>query len=218
MSAVVARLASREGVVPLVVRLHEPQPLPLTILRPRTVAVFQGAPGTGVNVVETGHLRVTAIDDDGHELLVDVLGPGDAVGDPLGAASPWTIRAAGPVRLRAVTGPDATAAVARRAERLVAHAIDLAWLDVTERIRRRLVDLGHRLGQPAPGGLLLPVRLTQDDLASMTGTSRESANRAVRALEARDVIRTVRRARYLLRVPLHAVELGTTCRVRESYS
>jgi CRP-like cAMP-binding protein len=200
-----ATIAPGEGVVPMVVRLHEPEPLPLTILRPGAVAVFQGAPGTGVTEVEAGYLRATAIDDHGCELLVDVLGPRDAVGEPLGASSPWTLRAVGPVRLRHVTGPRAAEAIARRSERLVAHALDLAWLDVTARIERRLRDLGERIGLPEPGGLVVPVRLTQDDLALMTGTTRESANRAVRTLEARDVIRTVRRARYLVRVPLHSV-------------
>jgi CRP-like cAMP-binding protein len=89
--------------------------------------------------------------------------------------------------------------------RATAIACDLAWCSVGERIERRLVDLARRLGRPAAGGTLIPVRLTQDDLASMVGATRETANRALGRLLATGAIERQGRGRYVVRSQLRLV-------------
>jgi len=89
--------------------------------------------------------------------------------------------------------------VGRRLDRLTRFARELAWLDVPERVDRRLSDLADRFGRPGPGGTSVAIRLTQDDLAALCGTSRESANRALRALRERDRVCVLGRGRYLVR-------------------
>ncbi|GIU97622.1 MAG: hypothetical protein KatS3mg013_1425 [Actinomycetota bacterium] len=81
-------------------------------------------------------------------------------------------------------------------ERVVRTVVELSGLDVAERIERRLGELADRLGRPSPHGRTVPFRLTQEELAALVGTSRESANRAVRALAARGAIVVVGRGRY----------------------
>jgi len=206
MSAAPARVRA-EGVVPMVVRLHDAEPLPLTILRPGQTFGRQGEPARGVAFVEAGVLRVSTIAVDGHELLVDVVGPAHTVGELSGLAT-CTFRAISPVRLRTVTGTAAARALDERARRAVALAADLAWLDVTTRIERRLRDLASRVGRPALGGIAIPVRLTQDDLAAMVGATRETANRAIRVLVARRALEVARRGRYIVRTPLQLVGPG----------
>ncbi len=46
----------------------------------------------------------------------------------------------------------------------------------------RLDDLAARFGRPVAGGTAVRLALTQEDLAALCGTSRESANRAIRSL------------------------------------
>jgi CRP/FNR family transcriptional regulator, cyclic AMP receptor protein len=191
----------------MVVRSHDTEPLPLTILRPTQTFGRQGEPAPGVAFVESGVLRVSTLAADGHELLLDVVGPAQTVGE-LGGLATCTVRALSPVRLRSLSGVAAARALDERGRRAVALAADLAWLDVTTRIERRLRDLASRIGRPAAGGVAIPIRLTQDDLAAMVGATRETANRAVRALVARRAIEVVSRGRYIVHTPLQLVGPG----------
>src|SRR5439155_3661225 len=91
---------------------------------------------------------------------------------------------------------------AARVRRASILACDVAWLDVATRIERRLQDLAARFGRPVPGGTSIPITLRQDDLAALAGTSRETANRALRRLVERGRAQVERRGRYVVRSPL----------------
>lgn len=179
------------------------EPLPLVVARTGQVLVRQGEACLAPSLIESGVLEATIVDADGHTFLLDLLGPGDVVGGYCGA-SPCTVTARRPARLRSA-GHEADEALAAQAERTAAIATHLAWFGVEERIERRLLDLAMRLGRPVPGGTQLPVRITQDDLASMVGATRESANRAIQRLRARGAIDVVGRGRYVVRAPLRLV-------------
>jgi CRP/FNR family transcriptional regulator, cyclic AMP receptor protein len=181
------------------------EPLPLLVLRPGHTPVHQGEPGRGLYVVESGLLRAVAVSSDGHELVLDLLGPGDLVGELEGSRAACTVRALRPTRLRPVASADAAALLAARARRAAALACDLAWHDVSTRVERRLQDLAARHGIAVHGGTVIPIALTQEDVAGLAGTSRESANRAIRGLLARDRLRRHRRGRYVVRPPLRLV-------------
>jgi CRP-like cAMP-binding protein len=177
------------------------EPLPLIVLRAGQSPVRQGEPCAGPWTVESGVLRVSVVDDDGRELILDLAGPGDVIAGVAGCPSPWTARAIGPARL--LPGPPG--ALDAVVERLAQLALQLAWCSVQERIERRLLDLATRLGYPVPGGLAVGVPITQDDLAAMVGASRESTNRAIRRSVAERRLDVPRRGRYVVRSPLRVV-------------
>ena len=181
------------------------QPLPLLIVRPGKTLVRQGAAGLGAWRVEYGILRISLDTPDGRELVIDLVGPGDVIGDPPGSPATCTVTALRPARLRAGDHDELTAALARLAGRTAALACDVAWLDVPTRIERRLQDLAARFGRPAPGGVLIPITLRQDELACLAATSRETANRAIRRLIERGRIGRERRGRYVVRTPVRLV-------------
>jgi CRP/FNR family cyclic AMP-dependent transcriptional regulator len=181
------------------------QPLPLLIVRPGKTLVRQGEAGAGAWRVETGILRVSLLTQDGRELVLDLLGPGDVAGEPSGSPSTCTVEALRPARLRPVDAAELTRALSERVGRAAALACDVAWLDVTTRLERRLQDLAVRFGRPVSEGTLIPITLRQDDLASLVGTSRETANRAVRRLTQRGRIQVERRGRYVVRTPMRLV-------------
>lgn len=182
------------------------QPLPLTVvLRQGATLVRQGAPCEGLWLLSSGALRVAQVSHDGRELLLDVLGVGDGVGEPPGVISPVTVRALRPCRLAPVSSRAAADLLTARAHRAAALAADLAWLDVRARILGRLDDLAQRFGCPVEGGRLILLPLTQDELAALAGTTRESANRALRALVADGTIRVAARGRYVVRSRLQVV-------------
>ena len=181
------------------------QPLPLVVVRTGHAAVRQGEPCPDLWAVESGVFAARIVSHEGRSFLFDLLGPGDAIGALADGPSPWTATALRPARLVPLRGPAATTAVAASAARATAIASDLAWFGVSERIERRLLDLAARIGQPGPGGTLIPVRLTQDDLASMVGATRETANRTLSTLVSRGVVERHGRARYVVRSQLRLV-------------
>jgi CRP/FNR family transcriptional regulator, cyclic AMP receptor protein len=180
-------------------RVDAIEPLPLAILRPGETLVRQGEVCRGSWAIETGVVRVSVVDRDGRELLLDIAGPGDVVGGPPGAVAPVTVRAVGPARLRAT-------AAGLELARLPQLALDLAWRRLPERIDRRLRDLADRFGRPVPGGVWIGVRLTQDELAALVGATREGTNRAVRGLVRDGRLATPGRSRYVLPSSLRLTE------------
>jgi len=178
------------------------EPLPLVIVRAGQTPVRQDEPCADQWRIDAGVFAVSVLDPDGRTMLLDLLGPGDALGLPDRLPAPWTATALRPARLRPALGADGLAATAAR---LTAIATDLAWFDIADRVERRLLDLARRLGRPAPGGTAIPVRLTQDELASMVGATRESVNRAVRTLVTRGSIDVRGRGRYIVRAQLRLV-------------
>ena len=178
------------------------EPLPLVIVRTGQTPMRQDEPCADQWVIDSGLFAISLVDSDGRTMLLDLLGAGDGLGLPDGLPAAWTATALRPGRLRPTVGMDGLAATAAR---LASIATELAWFDIADRIERRLLDLATRLGRPAPGGTLIPVRLTQDELASMVGATRESVNRAVRGLVARGSIDVRGRGRYVVRTQLRLV-------------
>jgi CRP-like cAMP-binding protein len=181
------------------------QPLPLIDVPRGRHVVHQGDPRPPEVLVISGALLVYTVDLEGHVAGLDVLGPGDAV-DFRGMAH-VSVRALARSALRPAAPSEVARAGAGHSVRLAGLATDLAWLDVTARVERRLQDLAKRFGRPMPGGTRIDLDLTQEDLAALAGTSRETANRALqRSIRAG---RLVRVGRYRYMVPRQLCAVGT---------
>jgi CRP-like cAMP-binding protein len=68
---------------------------------------------------------------------------------------------------------------ARRLRRISAHANALATLDIPGRLAWQINCLAENYGQEVPGGIHIPLHLTQKDLAQLIGATRESVNKAL---------------------------------------
>lgn len=175
------------------------QPLPLEIGVPLGRAVIrQGEPCSRPMVVAKGAFYVSTVDDQGRVLGLDVVGPGDVVGDMPAVPARATAQALGACRVAPAPDRGLTALFNAREHRLWSFACQLAWLDVPGRVQHRLHDLAHRFGRPVAGGTLISLGLTQEQLAHLCGTSRESANRALRALVAEGRIQVMGRGKYVV--------------------
>jgi CRP-like cAMP-binding protein len=60
--------------------------------------------------------------------------------------------------------------------------IDLATQDSVGRLAKRLLELASEHGVPVPEGIRIELSLTQDELASWTGATRETVSRALRLM------------------------------------
>ena len=56
---------------------------------------------------------------------------------------------------------------------------DLVFMDVPARLAKTLLNLGSRFGEPVEQGLKVPHDLTQEELAQLVGSSRETVNKAL---------------------------------------
>lgn len=72
--------------------------------------------------------------------------------------------------------------------RLTGQAADLVFLDLEGRVAKLLVGIAEQRGDRRDGGLALQLGLTQTDLASMVGGSRQSVNQILRTLSVRGLI------------------------------
>jgi CRP-like cAMP-binding protein len=70
-------------------------------------------------------------------------------------------------------------ALARYVQQLDESLAEIAFLDISGRVARKLLDLGQSHGRKTPDGIRIDLRLSQRTLASMVSASRENVNRAL---------------------------------------
>lgn len=162
------------------------------------VVFHAGDPADTVHLVRAGHFAVRITTEFGAVATINILGPGDAFGELAlltpGAPRSATIAAleAGETlsvheidfaRLRAKrpqTDAFVAALLATRVRGLSEQLVEALYLPVDTRVRRRLLHAVAVYGAVEPGAV---VPLTQEELASLAGTSRATVNRVLREEE-----------------------------------
>jgi CRP-like cAMP-binding protein len=79
--------------------------------------------------------------------------------------------------------------------------------DTTRRVAHRLAELAARFGEAEDRGVRISVAITQNDLASWAGSSREAVSKALRTMRRRGWIETSRRS-VLVRNPADLASVG----------
>src|SRR5947209_5537446 len=178
-----------------------------------------GEPAGGWHVLQTGALVISWVARSGRRAVTEILGPGDvvAVGVDLGSWS-CTGRSSQPdvlalvrSRVLSIAGSEIPPAGDRDPEfwawahRVMAHRVAqierslarVLTLRVQDRVHELLSDLADAHGRPSREGARVDLPLSQDLIASMVGATRESVNRALRALEREGTVRRLGR-RYVV--------------------
>ena len=65
---------------------------------------------------------------------------------------------------------------------------DTCFLNISSRFAKKLVELAEIYGRQEAGAILIDLRLTQKDLASMVGATRESINKELRGLREKGLV------------------------------
>ena len=120
------------------------------------------------------------------------------------ALAPSLVSAFDPEALRAAAASDPrlalhlVTALAHRLQEAERTLFRMLLLPVAARLEGTLRTLAAVHGRPVAEGRRVDLRLTQEDLAALAGTSRESVNRALRDLAARDRVLRIG-GRYVVR-------------------
>jgi CRP/FNR family cyclic AMP-dependent transcriptional regulator len=160
-----------------------------------TVIINEGDRGDSLFVILSGKVKVYVSDDDGREMILDMHGPGDYVGEmsldgqPRSASvmtmEPTTCAVVTRDALREAISKNADIAMAligtliERARIATDNVKNLALMDVYGRVARLLLSLAKE--QP-DGRLLVPERMTQQDIADRVGASRDMISRIFKDL------------------------------------
>lgn len=158
------------------------------------VVFHEGDPGDTLHLIDRGHVAVRVTTPLGDMATLRIIGPGEYFGE-LALVSPAprsaTITALEPTetlvlhrdqinRVR-LEHPDVEQAlldlVVGEVRRLSAALLDAMYAPVPLRLARQLVGLARSYQADAQGRVVIP--LTQDDLASLCGTTRPTINQLI---------------------------------------
>jgi CRP/FNR family transcriptional regulator, cyclic AMP receptor protein len=172
--------------------------------------VHEGEVPGRVVVIERGFAKVTAVTEDGKEVVLAFRGPGDVVGE-LAALTALprsaTVRTIEPIDALAVAIGDFEAwleqhprvalellkVVIARLREADRQQFEFAAYQTLGRIARRLVELAERFGEPCEDGVRISLRISQEELAGWAGASREATSKALHDLRQIGLIDTQRR-------------------------
>ena len=163
-----------------------------------TTIFSKGDPGTSMLAVLAGRIRAINVSAEGKEVILNVIGPGEIVGE-------IALLDGKPRSSDVVAVEDTTAMVVERreflpfllrheslVERLLVVLCDrlrrtsgaleeIALFDLPARLARLLVKLAADYGKPAEGGgTRIGMKLSQRDLSNLVASTRESINKQLR--------------------------------------
>jgi CRP/FNR family cyclic AMP-dependent transcriptional regulator len=160
-----------------------------------TVFIQEGDQGDSLFVILAGRVKVFVSDADGREMVLDIHGPGDYVGEMSldGRPRAASVMAMEPTVCSVLTRDALRAAIAANADvamNLIGTLIErariatenvrnLALMDVYGRVARLLLALA--VEQP-DGRTVVPEKLTQQDIADRVGASRDMVSRIFKDL------------------------------------
>ena len=170
-----------------------------------TVIVSEGDETDSLYIVIAGSVKVFVSDEEGKEVVLDTQGPGEYFGEMVldGGRRSASVMTLEPSRFAVITRNrfreflHAHPAFAihliekliQRTRALTENVKSLALMDVYGRVARLLLDLAVKQN----GRLVIDERLTQQDIASRVGASREMISRILKDLTAGGYISTDRR-------------------------
>lgn len=167
--------------------------------------MIAGTPGEAVYFILSGTVRIYVPQLDGTEVTVNLMGPGDTVGelsaiDSVGrSASVITLEETRIVWMSRVDFQEAIHTIPAVSENLLRtlstrlrsttdNIQAYASLDIPGRIARQILVIASNYGQNTKEGIFIPLRLTQHDISELVGASRKRVNQIMVMLKREEVI------------------------------
>ena len=186
-------------------------------MKPKDVLCRKGDPGNQLYGILSGSLKVTATGADGKEVMFGLMGAGEIIGEIAlldGEERSATVTAVKGTELLTLhrrelipfleSHPRAAISLAgvlaSRVRQLSDRAEDRQTMPLPGRIAKRLLSLSQEYGKRPIVGGPVEVRMPQQDLADLVGTTRESVNKQLRAWE-EDGILELGRGRVVIKQP-----------------
>jgi len=169
-----------------------------------------GDPADSIYVLQSGRTKITALSEDGHEVVHEILGPGEIFGHTsslLGIPRTTSAQILETSLLCEIRQKDFESlltaypelslqllkSVGLRLKKAEAQLLNVICNDVSTRVREALLDLiGFKSGIQADQPV--SVKITQQDLANLIGASRQKTWQALKDLEDSSVLQLMYRS------------------------
>ncbi len=156
-----------------------------------------GQIGDSLHIVLEGRVKVSLLSEEGKEAILSILGAGEVFGemslfdgDPRSA----TVTTMEPCRFlvlrrqtflpflekRPQVMLELIAEMSRRLRATNTLVGNLSFLNLSARLARILLNLVQQYGKMSPKGIVIGLKLSQEELGHLVGVSRESVNRQLR--------------------------------------
>ncbi len=175
------------------------------------VIVRKGAVGGGMMAVVEGRVKISTVSPDGKEAILDFISPGEVFGEialldngertadatameacqvlvlerrdflPFLERHPQTC-----IKLLSVL-----CGRLRQTNQLIEDSL---FLKVESRLAKRLLGFTRQYGEPRPEGILIHIKLSQQEIAALIGVTRESVNKQLSAWQERGWVKVSRGA------------------------
>jgi CRP/FNR family transcriptional regulator, cyclic AMP receptor protein len=166
---------------------------------PAGKVIFQkGDDGDGMMAVVNGRVKICSHSYDGRELILNIVGPGEVFGEI--ALLDGEARTADAVALEACdllvllrrdflpflerhprVSLRLLTVLCQRLRRTSEQLEDSLFLELRPRLAKCLLRLVHAFGRETPSGTLIDMKLSQQQLGTLVGMTRESINKQLRA-------------------------------------
>jgi CRP/FNR family transcriptional regulator, cyclic AMP receptor protein len=180
------------------------------------VVFHKGDPGDTLFVITQGQVKIILPSDSGEEALLGVLDEGEFFGElslideqPRSATIVATEQTETLMLRRdeflkfIVSSPelaiDMMRVLSRRLRETDEFIEDAIFLDVPGRLAKKLLELANQYGRHTPIGTVISLRMTQQELATMVGATRESVNKHLRSYRSRGILEIDRQRIIILR-------------------
>ena len=181
--------------------------------------VVEDQPGEIVYIIVSGTIKIYVQQMDGTEVILAILGAGDTVGeisllDSAGrSANVVTMEKASLLWMDRATFWECLQVMPTITYKLTQILCGrlrlgneqikaLAGLDSQGRVARQLLAMAEQYGQQTPSNeTVIPIRLTQSDIAGLIGASRESVNQVMVIFKKEEYISVDRKYRITIRNP-----------------
>ena len=191
----------------------------------RGSAIFrEGEPPSSLYILASGRVKLTHETEDGQEVIVRLIRPGDPFGgagiwgEPRYPAHAFAQEDSVVLYLPSATfitivrsNPDLALGIlqllAGRLREAEARVRELQTEQVEQRIAHVLLRLARKVGVKSPDGIELGTRLTRQDLAELAGTTLSTASRTLSAWHQRGII-VARREHVMLARPHALVDIA----------
>ncbi|MDP6350932.1 MAG: Crp/Fnr family transcriptional regulator [Alphaproteobacteria bacterium] len=168
--------------------------------------LFQkGDAGDSLLAILNGHIKISTLSGDGKEIVLNILGPGELFGEIAlidGKERSADAHTMEPSELLVIDGRDFMPFLNARPElstrllvvlceriRWVSDLYeDAVFLNLPSRLAKHLMRLAASYGETIDSGTRITLKLSQQDLGNLLGTSRESINKQLRAWQATGLI------------------------------
>lgn len=183
-----------------------------------------GDSADSIYLLRDGRIKITALADDGHEVLREIIGPGEIFGETsliLGIPRTTSAQALEASLLCEIRRKDFETllsmypelsfqllkSVGVRLKQAEAQLVNVMCNDISSRVREALIDLIIKESGAVPDRPIR-VKITQQDLANSIGASRQKTWQVLKELEDSSVLRLMYRS--ILVIAPHKLRNGHT--------